>query len=337
MIDISNIPSLIKSFAKILTGQRVPLKVSQYITTRCNLDCAYCGRHNLGGKELTTEEVKYYIREFKKLGTLFWSFNGGEALLRNDLGELIQYVKDLKMKCNITTNGLMVKNRIEWLKNIDLVTISIDGPEEIQDKIRGKGVFKKDIEALEILAKNKIKTVVFSVITNENIDKLKEILELAEYYGHYWDVQPVVEHRGGKGEGAKNYNFDRYKFIEAVDWIINKKKEGAKIFSALDYLKDMKKFPNCEANKNCWAGKTFCVIADDGSLYPCAEFIGTDLYKIKVLNKDIKAAFASMPDMKKCRQCYFSCYSEYNLILNHKVKAFFKIFKNLVQGKWFWN
>lgn len=337
MLDYKNIPTLTKSIGKILIGNKTPIKVTQYITTRCNLNCVYCGRNNLPGKELTTEEVKYYIKEFKRLGTLFWSFNGGEALIRNDLGELISYVKSLGMKCNLTTNGLLVKNRIEWLKDLDLVTISIDGHKEIQDKIRGNGIFEKNVEALEILAKNKIKTVVFSVITNENIDRLNEVLELAESYGHYWDVQPVITHKGDKGQGAKNFQFDNDKFIKAIDWIIKKKKEGSKIFSALNYLKDMKKFPFCEANKNCWAGRAFCAIGQDGSLYPCAEFIGTEIHKTRVLKGDIKTAFSSIADMKNCKECYFSCYSEYNLILNHKVKSFFKIFNNLVRGKWFWN
>lgn len=337
MINRDNIIKLARTGVKTMLGYKIPMKVTQFITTRCNLNCEYCGRKNLDIGELETDEVEYYIQEFKKMGTLFWSFNGGECLLRDDLGELIRYVRGAGLKCNIVTNGILVPHRIDWLKDIDLVITSIDGPEGVQDKIRGKGVYKKNVEALDVLAKNKIKTVVVSVITNENIDKLGEVLRLVEFYGLSWDVQPVVIHKGDKEQNAKRYQFDTGRFVEAVDWIIGKKKNGAPVFGAFDYLEDMKRFPDCKANENCWAGRLFCALGPDGSIYPCGEFMGTEQYKIKPGTNDIRGAFNSIPDMSRCHDCYFSCYSEYNLILNHKIKSFFRISKNLIRRKWFWS
>ncbi|MDD5085749.1 MAG: radical SAM protein [Candidatus Omnitrophica bacterium] len=337
MIDTKSLFGAAKAIVKCYLGRRTPIKVTQYITLRCNLDCEYCGRKNISVEELSTDEVKFYIREFRKLGTLFWSFNGGECLLREDIGELINYAKEQCLKCNIVTNGVLVPRKIESLKKLDLVVTSIDGPEDVQDKIRGKGIFKKNIEALDVLARNKIKTVIVTTISNENIDKLDEVLKLAQLYGHSWDVQPVVIHRGDKEQKAKEYQFDVEKFKEAIDWIIHKKKEGAPIFSAFSYLEDMRKFPNCEANDKCWASRLFCVIGPDGSFYPCAEFVGTELYKKTLTDHDIKQTFLSLPDMWRCRNCYFSCYSEYNLLLNHKVRSGFKVLKNLLNRRWFWS
>jgi len=73
---------------KVLLGAKVPLRVTQYITDRCNLDCLYCRRHESGGQELTTNEVKSLMASFRKAGTLFLAFNGGEALIRDDIGDL---------------------------------------------------------------------------------------------------------------------------------------------------------------------------------------------------------------------------------------------------------
>ncbi len=67
---------------KVILGSRVPLRVTQYITYRCNLDCLYCARHKSGEPELTTDEVKSLMTSFRKAGALFWGFNGGEALVR---------------------------------------------------------------------------------------------------------------------------------------------------------------------------------------------------------------------------------------------------------------
>jgi MoaA/NifB/PqqE/SkfB family radical SAM enzyme len=336
MIEKKIIPGLIKTFTKSMFGYTSPMKVTHYITLRCNLNCGYCGRKNLRVPELTTEEIRNYIREFRRLGTYFWSFNGGECLLREDLGELLRFATDMGMKCNIVTNGILVPKRIDWLKNLDLVITSIDGPEPVQDKIRGKGVFEKNIKALEVLAEKSIPTVVVSVITNENVECLKSILDVVEYYGHSWDVQPVVVHRGDEKGVAGHYRFDRERFLQAIDWIIAQKKEGKPVFSAVRYLEDMKRFPHCLANENCWAGKLFCVVAPDGALHPCAEFVGTNAFRIEVTRGNIGKAFRSIPDMSRCKNCFFSCYSEYNLILNNKVRESFRIARNILQGKWFW-
>ncbi|HOK41437.1 MAG TPA: hypothetical protein PLD27_10420 [bacterium] len=102
MITLKNIPKLSISILKAILGNKIPLKVTQYITFNCNFNCAYCGRKNIKSFELTTDEMKKYIDEFKKIGTMFWSFNGGECLLRNDLGVLRDYVKQKGMNVILT-------------------------------------------------------------------------------------------------------------------------------------------------------------------------------------------------------------------------------------------
>jgi len=337
MLDRNNLFPVLSSMVKTTLGQRIPLKVTQYITHRCNLTCDYCGRIKVKIPELTTEEIKHYLREFRKLGTLFWSFNGGECLIRKDLGELIRYVRSLGMSCNIVTNGFFVPQHIDWIRNLNLVATSIDGPEEVQDKIRGKGAYKKNIKALEVLAKNNIRTVIVSVITKENINHLEHVLDLAEYYGHTWEAQPVVVHRSDHNNQVDRFRFDLNEFQDVIEKIIGFKKEGRPVFTSYDYLKDIKKFPNCEANMNCWSGRSFCALGADGAIFPCAEFVGTDINKIPVENGDVKKAFLSIPDMSKCNACYFSCYSEYNLLLNNKVKSSFRIAKNMMKNQWFWS
>ena len=50
----------------------------------------------------------------------------------------------------INSNGSLLKEKIEDIRKLDSLTLSLDGPEEIQDKLRGKCSYKKTIRAVEI-------------------------------------------------------------------------------------------------------------------------------------------------------------------------------------------
>jgi MoaA/NifB/PqqE/SkfB family radical SAM enzyme len=271
------------------------------------------------------------------MGTVFWGFNGGEPLLRTDVGELIKFGKNLGFKCFISTNGTLIPQNIEKLKDIDLVLISIDGPEEIHDNIRGKGNFQKTIEGLKILQKNKIPTFIVTVIHKNNINHLKEVTEIAKKYDCFHELQPVVIHRNDLEKNAAKYMPSHKEIQKAVQEIIEeKKKPGSRIANSLQYLEEIKYYPNFPQQK-CWAKKLFCVISPEGYVLPCAEMLGlNNLYK-SGLKEGWRKAFEFIPDMSKCHACFYSCYSEYNIILNSPFKSFFRIVKNLIKpNKWFW-
>ncbi len=269
-----------------------PFKLTHYITTRCNLKCGYCGRRDLHFSEMTTQQVKEKIDYFKKQGTLFWSFNGGEPLLREDLGELARYCKP--MRVSLMTNGTFPE-RIKYM-DFDRVFVSIDGPKEIQDSIRGKGVFDKNIKTLEILQRKGIPIVIVSVISKKNLNYLGDMLELVKEYGTLWDIQPIMAHHH-----KENSNLVAPRMI--FDWILWLKENKKYIFNSMDYLN----YLQCPRPLKCYAGKWFATMAPDGAVYPCVEFMGN--------NQFAKNGMKDMPNMKNCKKCHFNCYAEYNLLL----------------------
>lgn len=337
MINSSNFFKIGFSVLKSMLGENIPLKVSCYVTHRCNLSCKFCGRRLLKEKEMATNEIKNCMIEFKKMGTAFWSFNGGEPLLRTDIEELIKFGKNLGFKCSMSTNGTLISQNIEKIKNLDLILTSIDGPEKIHDSIRGEGNFQKTINGLKLLQKNKIPTFIVTVIHKDNINHLKDIIEIARKYNCFHELQPVVIHRGDIEKNAEKYMPTPEEIKKAVQEIIEeKKKSGSRIANSLEYLEEIKHYPNFPQQK-CWAKKLFCTISPEGYVLPCAEMMGLNhLYK-SGLQEGWKEAFEFIPDMSKCHACIYSCYSEYNLILNSPFKSFFKIVKNLVKpDRWFW-
>ena len=123
-----------------VTGQRTPVAVAWLITGRCNLNCCYCKwKDERQSDELDTAAVKRLIDQMKAAGVRLISFTGGEPLVRGDMGEIIRYVKSHGLVCKLNSNGMLVQQRLDDLRPLDLLQISVDGPPQVQDQLRGAG------------------------------------------------------------------------------------------------------------------------------------------------------------------------------------------------------
>ncbi len=130
-----------------------PLCVHLQITKRCNLRCIYCyaDPENLTNvPDLEYLEYTRLIDELARMGTRWIRFLGGEPLLRNDIGEMIDYAKNKGIITEMNTNGYFMKTKGQAIKNLDSLVVSIDGTRETNDQCRGQGSYDKAIEAIEI-------------------------------------------------------------------------------------------------------------------------------------------------------------------------------------------
>jgi sulfatase maturation enzyme AslB (radical SAM superfamily) len=149
------------------------------ITNRCNLRCKHCfvfreGNPNKPTKksEMPADVMIRQIRKYRnKYGILSMVWMGGEPLLRKDV--LIPGVK-LFPRNVVTTNGTLplinLGKRTKWC-------ISLDGPEEVNDEIRGKGTFKRVISNLKTLPEDfpgDLQSI--CAITKKNQDCFEELV-----------------------------------------------------------------------------------------------------------------------------------------------------------------
>lgn len=142
-------------FSKIL---KKTYKLNFSLTNSCNSKCLTCNtwrayRQNPEKlkEELTTEEITKIFQGFSSLCWL--ALSGGEPYLRNDLACIIESAVKNCSRLNvisIASNGLDKNRIIAHIEKIIRIkrrpllylTFSIDGPEEIHDKIRGiKGAY----------------------------------------------------------------------------------------------------------------------------------------------------------------------------------------------------
>lgn len=173
------------------------------LTFRCNLRCRMCGQWGDSGflktrskeqndKMLAITDLKKIIDDvsFFKPAIYLW---GGEPFLYPNLIELMNYIIDEKgLECSINTNGTYLKEfapALVKLNNPFTLVVSLDGPAEIHDYIRGKkGSFNEITEGIKIIQNlKKIKSqkhpgiFIVTVITKDSfkLGSLKDILDIA--------------------------------------------------------------------------------------------------------------------------------------------------------------
>jgi MoaA/NifB/PqqE/SkfB family radical SAM enzyme len=106
-----------------------PFYASFKLTSRCHFGCPFCNVKNDRGPDLTTAEVKAILDNLSRSSVLMTSFEGGEPLLREDIGELLRYARQrCRFYLLFTTS---VKNILDYPledygKCIDFFHISID-------------------------------------------------------------------------------------------------------------------------------------------------------------------------------------------------------------------
>ena len=106
---------------------------------------------------MSDETIK---KSYKEWGRDFdISFAGGEPFLRNDLSKIVGMVEKLypgSFKC-VTTNGLLKERILAFVRenrHLDFkVNVSLDGLEKINDRLRGRGAFRRAVQTVRALKK----------------------------------------------------------------------------------------------------------------------------------------------------------------------------------------
>src|SRR3989338_4561042 len=164
--------------AKLLNQKR-PLSVTFSVTNRCNLRCSYCSIPDRGNDELSTADTIRLIDEFAEAGAQKLSFAGGEPLLRDDIGSLIERGKRKNLYLSLTTNGTLIKKHLSALKDLDTVLVSFDGPQAVHN-LTGKAIVSTLIEDILLLKKNNIHVCTSTVLTKPTIEHLDELLNISK-------------------------------------------------------------------------------------------------------------------------------------------------------------
>ncbi|MDD5163925.1 MAG: radical SAM protein [Candidatus ainarchaeum sp.] len=320
-----------------ITGKRIPIAVNFHLNTDCNLRCKYCyanvdSRFDSHPVDLNTEQVLGLIDEMYKAGTRWLILLGGEPLLRQDIGEIVAHIKKKGIICEIVTNGTLVKNRIDAIKDVDLLCVSCDGDEIANDIMRGNGTYKKIVEGIGAASANGINIRIHAVLSRHNINKkaLDSLVELAEKNRATLGYSVAITH---EYNNMPELNVPDNETREFWKMLKEYKKKGKPVYNTiavLDYLlgwpisyqkviKKMEDWPDKKFRpRPCFAGKRMCYIDCQGFVYPCIVLGVKKGLNVKEVG--FKKAWDALESFS-CGACGFPQYIETNNVLDLKAHS----------------
>jgi len=177
-----------------------PLLLHYYITNRCNARCSFCTIWQETPKvDAQLKDVIDNLRQARAAGCSFVDFTGGEPLLNQHLPDFLKEAKKLGFITSVTTNCLLFKDRAGELKGlVDLLHFSIDADTaQLHDKIRGCASYQHVLHSIDTAVENKLYPDLLFTYTQENIDAIEGIWELARKKKLILILDPVFDTRGG--------------------------------------------------------------------------------------------------------------------------------------------
>ena len=161
------------------------------VTYRCNNRCRFCyvGNNSDPGPEMSGDQIKKIIMTFREEAKIpFFSFTGGEPLLRGDLEEFIAFAGTAELSVNLVSNGTLAdRPRAKSLFHSGLRTaqVSVEAPDrETHDFLSAvPGSFDKTIAGIDALKSAGISVQTNTTITAANVSRAAEMPEFLEGLG----------------------------------------------------------------------------------------------------------------------------------------------------------
>ncbi len=251
-----------------------PLWLLAELTYRCPLQCPYCSNPLEIAKytnELSTDDWLRVFKEARSLGATQLGFSGGEPLLRRDLEQLIAGARELGFYTNLITSAVgMDEQRVVALRQAGLDHIQISfqaSDQELNDYLGGTESFEHKIRMARAIKENQYPMVLNIVLHRQNVDKVREILDMAIELGADFVELANTQYYGWALTNRAQLLPTR-KQLELAEQIAHEYQERQKgkmkiYYVVPDYFEGRPK--PC---MNGW-GSIFLTIAPDGTALPC--------------------------------------------------------------------
>ena len=298
-------------------------------TYSCPAKCSYCFSHpgNVSlMKEETLKETLHWFKslvDIKKQEKIYIIFHGGEPLVGGAdyfsmaLPIIKKELSFLKPRISLQSNLWLLNKELCELfleYNVSLGT-SLDGPEEINDRQRGEGYFKKTMKGIDLARSRGLNVGAICTFTKYSAPYYSEIFDFflskeLDFTVH--ESVPVLYGGSKYALSPENYGdllanlLDLY--LENMDKVR---------ISTLDFLirsVSTKRGGICTFG-NCIGD--YLAIGPDGAIYPCQRFAGLSSFCLgnikdfmtgeELINKPLWKKFSCREKHVKeeCRDCSY--------------------------------
>ncbi len=151
---------------------------------RCNCRCLMCDIWKIRQiREITREDLEPHLDSLRQLRVQWLVLSGGEPLLHSSLPALCHAIRSEGIRITLLTSGLLLGPSAAMIaRNFDDIIVSLDGPAEVHDRIRGiPQAFQKmhdGIKGLRVLRRD-IPIQGRCTIQMENCTSLRETVNAA--------------------------------------------------------------------------------------------------------------------------------------------------------------
>ncbi len=157
-------------------------------TNKCNLNCRHCYLQTDDHKTKLTKDdwLNSLLPYLEDSETQIVTVVGREPLLDDTaltlLKDIGEYYPERNFRLGFITNGTLLKRHSYSLNDnfIDFIDISLDGPKEIHDSIRGSGAYKKLTMGIESLSDSlRDRVTLLACLSSENDDHSASLVDEA--------------------------------------------------------------------------------------------------------------------------------------------------------------
>ena len=166
-------------------------KIYIEITNICNLKCKFCPETNRKKMFMNVDDFEKIIHKTYKHTNLVCLHVKGEPLLHNRLQDILKILEKYNLKANITTNGTLIKQQLEILKNSKSIRqINISLHSFTQNEMLNKQYLQDIFESVE-----QLKGVIISyrLWNLENIKENDINNEIIKSIQQYYDIQDLKQ------------------------------------------------------------------------------------------------------------------------------------------------
>jgi len=308
-----------------------PRRLVLAVTRRCNLRCGTCRTYDLDpGDELTPAEIGALMAGMPRLAWL--DLTGGEPFLRGDIeavfDEVLARTPALRV-LHFPTSGWFADRAVACAERVRrarpdlelLVTVSVDGPPSLHDRMRGReGAFERAMEAFAALdAIEGTQVFVGTTVGPDNRDALDGLRDaLREHLGPFDDrrwhwnlVQGSRHFFGNEGVGPQRGDAQLIHKHLRRRWPPRTPEDVMEAVFLLHKRSDVEgRLPRIP----CHALHGGAFVAADGVLYPCHVY-DRPLVDLRAARFDVAAAWrsdqvmAARRDVRRlaCGGCFTPC------------------------------
>ena len=261
------------------------------LSDHCNLNCTYCYARERVEKKypaLSFQEYQTIIDDILDINpNVFFTLTGGEPLLNADCLRIAEYIKSKNARVFLLSNGLLInESKISKIAELfDLVTLSIDGPNDsIHALTRGHN-YAKVIRAVELLDEHRVDYTLSMTVTKDNIGYIEQ---MAKLFGNHMNFAPYFPVSSESSSLAIS---------------------GIEYYNALKSAAGVRPLAYCESTLDnaidspchkCAIGDGAFSISATGDVYPCQLIHTEEFYAGNVHEKKIKDIYLNADAMKKC-------------------------------------